>query len=138
MTGEGALERRYRRLLAWYPADHRRTFGEEMVGVLLAASPEGSRRPGLAGAFDLVSGGLRARFRSGARWLAGTDWPDALALCSVTVPVILAGYLTAQWLHDVIAGALGGSAGHWSGQAERGLVVLAIVAVWRSRRRPAA
>lgn len=126
MTGEGALERRYRRLLAWYPADHRRTYGEEMIGVLLAASPEDSRRPGLAGAFDLIRGGLRARFRSGARWLADTDWPDALALCSVAVPAILAGYFTAQWLPNVIAGALDGSTGDWQGQAARCLVVLAL------------
>ena len=27
-----ALERRYRRLLACYPAEHRRTYGEEMIG----------------------------------------------------------------------------------------------------------
>jgi hypothetical protein len=138
MTGDRALERRYRRLLAWYPAAHRRTFGEEMVGVLLAASPEGSRHPGLTGAFDLIRGGLRARFRSGARRLADTDWPDALALCSVAVPVILASYFTAQWLHDVIVGVVDGSAGSWSGQAERGLVVLALavpplLAPWRRR-----
>ncbi len=123
MTGEAALERRYRRLLAWYPAQHRRTYGEEMVGVLLAAAPDGSRRPGPADAVDL-RGGLRARFRSGVLWLAGTDWPDALAVCSVAVPVILVSYFTAGWLHEVIAGYAG--PGHE--QVERGLVVLALAA----------
>ena len=59
MTGEAALERRYRRLLAWYPAQHRRTYGEEMVGVLLAAAPDGSSRPGSADAANLIRGGLR-------------------------------------------------------------------------------
>src|SRR5258706_11589301 len=108
MNGEGALERRYRRLLAWYPAGHRRAYGEEMIGVLMAAAPGGARRPGLAGAADLVRGGLRARFRAGVRWFAGTDWPGALAVCSVPVPVILAGYFTAEWLREVIAGVLNG------------------------------
>jgi len=128
VTGEGALERRYRRLLSWYPAGHRRTYGEEMVGVLLAAAPDGSRRPGLAGAVDLIRGGLVARFRSGAAWLAGTDWPGALAVCSVAVPVMLAGYFTADWLYYLGTGVLHGYAGPWYGQAARGLLVLAIVA----------
>src|SRR5215470_142872 len=99
MSHSPALERRYRRLLAWFPAEHRRAFGEEMIGVLLAATPDGSSRPGPGGAFDLIRGGLRARFRSGLRWLAGIGWPDALAVCSVAVPVILAGSLTAEWLY---------------------------------------
>ncbi len=60
MTDDGALERRYRRLLAWYPAEHRRAYGEEMIGVLPAAAPEDSNRPGFAGAFGLIRGGLRA------------------------------------------------------------------------------
>jgi len=128
MTGENALEHRYRRLLAWYPAAHRRTYAEEMIGVLMAAAPEGSSRPGLAGAVDLIRGGLKARFRSGLRWLAGTDWPDALAVCSVAVPVILAGFFTADWLYSLGTGLLHGYAGPWYGQAERGLIVLAIAA----------
>jgi len=126
MTDGGALERRYRRLLAWYPAAHRTNYGEEMVGVLLAAAPDGARRPGLAGAADLIRGGLRARLRSGLRWLSGTDWPDALAVCSIAIPVILAGYFTAVWLHEVIAGIMNGYAGPWYTQAERGLIVLAL------------
>ena len=40
-----ALERRYRRLLAWFPAKHRRVYGEEMIGVLLASAPDGQDRP---------------------------------------------------------------------------------------------
>jgi hypothetical protein len=99
MSGEGALERRYRRLLAWYPAVHRATYGEELIGVLLAAAPGGSSRPGLAAAFDLIRGGLRVRSRSAWRALTAIDWPDALAVCSVAVPVLLLGYLTTQWVY---------------------------------------
>jgi hypothetical protein len=126
VTGASALERRYRRLLAWYPAGHRLAYGEEMIGVLMAAAPEGASRPGLAGAFDLIRGGLRARIRSGWRWLTGTDWADALAVCSVAVPLILAGYFTARWLREVIAGVLSGYAGPVHVQVESGLVVLAL------------
>src|SRR6266704_1521343 len=36
-TGDSRIEKRYRRLLALYPKDHRREHAEEMVGVLLAA-----------------------------------------------------------------------------------------------------
>ena len=36
------LERRYRRLLVWYPAEYRRDHEEEMLGVLLAAARGGS------------------------------------------------------------------------------------------------
>jgi hypothetical protein len=122
MTGEGALARRYRRLLAWYPAGHRRAYGEEMIGVLLAAAPDGASRPGPAGTIDLIRGGLRARFRAGLRWLAGADWTDALAVCSVAVPVIFLGYYTAGWLwslHVYIGPEY---------ELERSLVVLAIAA----------
>jgi hypothetical protein len=98
MTAERALERRYRRLLAWYPAEYRRAYGEEMIGVLMAAASDGSKRPGLAGAFDLIQGGLRARLQAGWRTLASADWSDALAVCSVAVPVILLGYFVSQGL----------------------------------------
>jgi hypothetical protein len=37
-TTDSRIEKRYRRLLALYPKDHRREHAEEMVGVLLAAA----------------------------------------------------------------------------------------------------
>ena len=45
MNDSPALERRYRRLLVWFPAEHRREYAEEMISVLLASTPEGRRRP---------------------------------------------------------------------------------------------
>jgi hypothetical protein len=130
VTRAGELERRYRRLLAWYPAEHRHRFGEEMIGVLLAAAPDGARRPGLAGAADLVRRGIQARFRSGMRWLVGTSWPDALAVCSIAVPVILASYFTARWLRQVVVGILSGYAyaNPVHVQVESALVVAALAA----------
>src|SRR5258706_12138046 len=99
-----------------------------MLGVQSAAAHGGARRPGLAGAADLVRGGLRARFRAGVRWFAGADWPGALAVCSVAVPVILASYFTAQWLREVIAGVLNGYSQPVSAHLTSALVVLALAA----------
>ena len=45
LTCQTPLERRYRRLLACYPVEHRRVYGEEMIGVLLASTPNGQRQP---------------------------------------------------------------------------------------------
>ena len=65
------MERRYRRLLALYPKDHRREHAEEMVGVLLAAVGDApvrapnpaawARRLGqhTADIADLIGGALR-------------------------------------------------------------------------------
>jgi hypothetical protein len=81
------LERRFRRLLAWYPADHRRTYGDEMLGVLLAAAPADRARPTIAEARNLIWSGLRARVRAVG---TGTDprWRDALAVYSLLAPII--------------------------------------------------
>jgi len=65
MSERGELEHRYRRLLAWYPAGHRRDHEEEMLGVLLAAARGGQRRPALADAVNLIWGALRIRVRTG-------------------------------------------------------------------------
>ncbi|MBA9006296.1 hypothetical protein [Thermomonospora cellulosilytica] len=55
------LSDRYRRLLRWYPRDHRGDHEEEMLDVLLAAARPGRTRPTLQEAVDLVRGGLRNR-----------------------------------------------------------------------------
>jgi hypothetical protein len=54
-------ESRFRRLLAFYPKDHREEYGEEMLGVLLA---DGRTGPGVTA--DLVRAALGARFRQAA------------------------------------------------------------------------
>lgn len=61
MTDQADLERRYRRLLAWYPPTFRRENGPEILAVLMACAPGGRRRPGLAESADLIRSGLRMR-----------------------------------------------------------------------------
>jgi hypothetical protein len=63
MTGSADLERRYRRLLAWYPAAFRREHESEMLGVLMASACDGHQRVGLADAADLIRGALTMRLR---------------------------------------------------------------------------
>jgi len=54
MTDVSHLERRYRRLLAWYPEAFRREHEDEMLAVLMAGAARGRRRPGLADSVDLI------------------------------------------------------------------------------------
>jgi hypothetical protein len=83
------LEISYRRLLAVYPAEHRRAYEEEMVGVLLASAEPGQRRPALADAADLLWSGLTARLGRGARGLRGTVWREAAAVAGLIGVVLL-------------------------------------------------
>lgn len=92
MNDTAALERWYRRLLAWFPAGHRRTYGEEMIGVLLAAGPEGRRRPAAGDVIDLIRGGLRARLRPAGDGSPDVGWRDALAVFSIVAPAMALGY----------------------------------------------
>ena|SRR5712691_8847424 len=84
----GGLERGYRWLLFFYPAAYRRVHEEEMLAVLLTAAPEGTRRPGIAEAANLIWGALRVRFQP-QRDGAGRAWRDALAVLSVILPVLV-------------------------------------------------
>jgi hypothetical protein len=87
MTGASVLERGYRRLLVFYPAQYRRIHEEEMLAVLMTAAPGGKRRPGISEAADLILGALRVRFQP-SRDGAEPAWRDALAVLSVILPVI--------------------------------------------------
>jgi hypothetical protein len=62
MTRTADLERRYARLLAWYPAAFRREHEAEMLGVLLDSASDG-QRVGLRDAADLIRGALTQRLR---------------------------------------------------------------------------
>ncbi|WP_327040946.1 hypothetical protein OG400_26390 [Micromonospora ureilytica] len=83
------LERRYRRLLAAYPWEHRRVYEDEMVAVLLAGARPGQRRPAVADVRNLVGAGLRARLRVGARGFTEPSWADAATVTGLLVAVVL-------------------------------------------------
>lgn len=88
------LEGRYRRLLAVYPADHRRAYEREMLGVLMSGSRPGQRFPGLAEAADLMRAGLVARLgsaRNAMRSEAGRAAAPVVALLTALMLLGAAG-----------------------------------------------
>jgi len=72
MTDNAYLERRYRRLLACYPAAFRHEHGQEMLAVLMAGAAAGQRWPRPAEAADLLRNAidlrLQTRFRRSRAW----------------------------------------------------------------------
>lgn len=88
MTG---LERRYRRLLALYPADYRTEYEEEMVGVLLASSTSERRRPEFGEALDIIWSAVRVRVTRGWTSLGDTGWTTAMGALGVVGALLLAG-----------------------------------------------
>ncbi len=104
-----SLERRYRMLLALYPAAHRAEHADEMVGVLLAGATGGTLAH-LADLADLFGGAVRiwiwsVRQRYRRHGLLGLfgglvrdeRWSDALAVTSVVAPLLLLVSMLAQF-----------------------------------------
>ncbi|MCA2213474.1 hypothetical protein [Jidongwangia harbinensis] len=83
------LEGWYRRLLRVYPAEHRRFYGPEMVGVLMHQAEPGRRFPSFAETADLLRAGLAARLRSMPVRQRGTGWRDAAAVVALLGAVVL-------------------------------------------------
>ncbi|MBB4905341.1 hypothetical protein [Actinophytocola algeriensis] len=92
-------ERHYRKLLAWYPRDHRERHEDEMLGVLLAGSgPSGKET------VDLLRGALRLHLRRMVGMDGGIDHRDVLAIVSLLGPIVmLAGAATV--LDRLVAGS---------------------------------
>jgi hypothetical protein len=63
MNDSTDLERRYRRLTAFYPKAFRRERQQELVSVLMAGAGEGQRWPRPAEATDLCRNGISLRLR---------------------------------------------------------------------------
>ncbi|OLF17149.1 hypothetical protein [Actinophytocola xanthii] len=103
------LERRYRRLLALYPRDHRERTGEEMLAVLVADAGDRSR-PGWRETANLLWAAARLHLRRLVAADGGVEPGDVLAVVSLLGPVaLLAG--AAGSVHElawwVRAGAVG-------------------------------
>src|SRR6266700_3311193 len=149
-TRDSRIEKRYRRLLALYPKDHRREHAEEMVGVLLAADGDTQVRTSkpvawalrfgqhTADSADLIGGALRIRGRMAlnrlqrTRWLSWTvrdqRWSDALAVVSVVAPLLLlVAALTEFRIPQAVASSITGHP-HWGLTATLGLADLPMAA----------
>ena len=96
LTDDSRLQRSYRRLLALYPARHRRVHEEEMLAVLMTAAAEGQDRPGLAETADLIIGALRVRCQALRGGVHG--WRGAMAaIGACTILGLLAGIPVASF-----------------------------------------
>ncbi|QQQ73650.1 hypothetical protein IOD16_20435 [Saccharothrix sp. 6-C] len=133
------LERRYRRLLGWYPRDHRARHGEEMLAVLMAGAGDRTR-PSRREHADLLWAAVRLHLRRVVAADGGVDARDVLAVVSLLAPVsLLAGATTG--VHEVAWFVKAGSLGDmpWATQFPDapvwGLwaVVAALVLLGRSR-----
>jgi hypothetical protein len=142
------LEDRYRRLLAWYPADHRREHEQEMLGVLLAGARPGQTRPSAADVQDLVRGAVRIHLRRAVGGSETSSWAAATAIAGFVATLLLvaealrfavnapqaASRLTEappEFFPHLLAQSFG-IAPYWAAW-----LVIAIMA-WRGARRPAA
>jgi hypothetical protein len=96
VTADERLERRYRRLLACYPAAHRSVYAEEMLTVLMSGSAPEQRRTNLREAASLVVSGLGARLRAPLRAVRGPAWSDAAGVFGYVTCVLLAATYTYQ------------------------------------------
>jgi hypothetical protein len=92
MTDSADLERRYSRLLAWYPAAFRREHEAEMLGVLMDSARDGQQEVGLADAADLIRGALTLRLRIPAQ--APRTVAAAIRLMYLGAAVALAGWIS--------------------------------------------
>jgi hypothetical protein len=82
-----ALERRYRWLLAWYPAAYRAANADDMLGVALARSASGQRWPEPGEAVNLIVSGIGERLGT---LLRQPDQRDTAAVLTIAGPMLLA------------------------------------------------
>lgn len=83
------LEDRYRRLLAWYPDDHRLDHEQEMLGVLLAGARPGQTRPSTADMYDLLRGAVRIHLRRATSGSPTSGWAAATAIAGFLATLLL-------------------------------------------------
>jgi hypothetical protein len=89
MNESVALERGYRRLLAWYPRPFRAEREDEILAVLMAGAEQGQHRPRLAEAVDLIKSAVGMRLFPGRSGPERRDLADGLAVFSLVAPLFL-------------------------------------------------
>lgn len=90
-AADGRLERRYRRLLAWYPAEHRTRYGDEMLGVLMDGARPQQRFPGARETAGLLRAAVGRRLAPGRTGLTDSRWADAVAVFGALALVLALG-----------------------------------------------
>ncbi|MEV4113392.1 hypothetical protein [Nonomuraea sp. NPDC049695] len=101
------LEDRYRRLLAWYPKEHRASYEEEMLAVLLVGAAPGRERSSVRETYDLLRGAFAIRLRRAVGSVSRRRWHAAFHVAALLAPIWLlvlevtraAGYAVAAVLY---------------------------------------
>lgn len=88
-TRPAGLERRYRRLLRWYPRSFRAEQGEEMLAVLMAGAADGQRRPRPKESANVITSALGMRWQAATSRVPDPGWADGLAMFSLAAPLFL-------------------------------------------------
>ncbi|GAA1862178.1 hypothetical protein [Asanoa iriomotensis] len=98
------LERRYRRLLVFYPWSHRRVYEEEMVAVLVAGARPGQRRPTPGETVNLIASGLRTRAGAAMTSMVGPAWRDAAVVFGLLAAVVLLSQRVVRLSDEIVYG----------------------------------
>jgi len=129
------LERHARWLLRCYPATYRQARGEEIIGTLLEATPEGKAWPRLRDARALAVGGLKARAAQNRQRTVGAN----LRVPIMTGLAMYLSYWTAVYLNVVVQQFLPNSVripgpSFWTAAAAALLVSTTVVLAWTAPR----
>jgi hypothetical protein len=127
MTDSTRLERRYRRLLAFYPKAFRREHEQEIVSVLMAGAAEGQRRPRLAECVDLLRHGAFMRVRH-TKLPSSWEYQHARVMLPVRVAIGI-------WLVVLTAILYGYGRGGWWGLLLVSAAALHFYLAYRLRHR---
>jgi hypothetical protein len=134
MTDQSELERRYRRLLAfWYPWKHRREYEHEMLEVLMAGARPGQRLPSVREAANLAAHGLRTRLGVAGTGLAAPAWADAAAVMALLTALVLLSQRVSRTLEHLLLPGPDLPAELWLRALAWSVVVAAVLAGWRVR-----
>lgn len=134
MSAMERLEWRYRKLLAWYPDDHRAQHEDEMVGVLLQSAEPGQDKPTVHDTFDLLRGGLWLHLRRAFGPGSGESWRSAAAAAgAIGAYLLLAQFAVMAVTHLATSREVG-----WEAAASLGLAILAVMLGRANLRWPAA
>ena len=131
------LERRCRLLLTVYPTEYRRERGEEILGTLLEATPQGRGWPRARDVRALITGGLRARAAANRRLSTAADIRLGVLLGVVWVlSAFAAGFLLDFATSPAgVATARETAASGWRELLAGVLIAAAVTCAWRGRRR---
>ena len=106
-----ALERRYRRLLALYPAAWRSSHTDEVLAVLLECAEPGRPRPSWRDSLDLIAHALAERLRRAGRSPNRDDTRSGVALAGIVALALLAAVSVLQLVALVPSGVVWASDG---------------------------